>query len=724
VTAANLARLLSPRTVAVVGASEQLGMSNNAVRPMLEAGVDVRMVNPRRDEVYGLPAFPSLTAVGEPVDAVLALVNAERSVGVVEEAAQLGCGGVVVAAAGFAEGGADGELLQTRLQAAAAATGLAVVGPNCSGFLNARERVNMFTGGRIELRPGPVAVVSQSGFLVRSALAAAQHRQLGVSIAVSSGNEAVCGLSDYVELFADDEGTAVVCLVVEKVRDPDRFFAAVARAHATGTAVIALKLGRTDAARSIMQSHTGAIADQAWVYDLAFREHGVLRARDMDDLLDQAQLFAQLPRERWRPLRRAAMVTSSGGVAALATDLAEGTDVELPALEDLGPWVRERIPGATTLNPLDMTGFVMTDRAVLTDLFRHYADTEDADLLALCWWLGEGDEAWSRLLLEPFAEVAAEVQAPLLVTPLEGSALGSWTPALRDRGLSVASGVESVYRAMSAMTAFVTHDVSAAARLSSPVELARAGPDHVVDTPAGRIVAFAASMRLLEAAGIEVAPYLVVAPEDDPAVDVSALGERLVVKLADVPHRTELGAVAVGVAPGEVPAQVTRMRRLAEAHGVSATVAVQAMVAGHAEAFAGLEIGSELGSFALLGRGGVLVETAGPVAGRLLPLDAPTARALADEVAGPAAVARLRGQRGWPTERLTATLTGLDALWRSVAGWASSVDINPLIVTDDGLVAVDALVVVAAPGPDAVSDNRVDSGLHSDAETLTPQELR
>lgn len=688
---ARLSRLLAPRSVAVVGANESLGMSNNAVRPMLEAGVDVRMVNPRREEVYGLPCAPSLTALGEPVDAVLVLVNAERTVETAREAAALGCGGIVAAAGGFAEGGAQGLALQQQLQEIAADSGLAVVGPNCSGFINAQLPVNMFTGGRISLLPGPVAVVSQSGFLVRSALAAAQRRQLGISIAVSSGNEAVCGLHDYVELLAADPATRVICLVIEAVRQPEAFFAAVARAREAGTAVLALKLGQTDSSRAIMQSHTGAIADEAWVYELAFREHGVLQARDMDDLLDQAQLFAQLPRERWQPMRRASMITSSGGVAALATDLAASTTVSFPPLKELEAWVRARIPGAETLNPLDMTGFVMTDPAVLTELFETYAGASEADLLILCWWLGQGDEAWGKLLLEPFAGVAATSTTPLLVTPLEGTALGDWTPALRERGVSLASGVESVLRAMSAMTAFTEQGPTAAARTSGERPSAGVAPEGLVSTDAGAMVPFAAAMRLLEDAGIAVAPYEVIAAGTDGLS--RDLGDRLVVKLADVPHRTELGAVALGITPADVPSQVRRMRALAGEHGVDPTVVVQAMVAGHGEAFAGISLGSDLGSFALFGRGGVLVETSGGVSGRLLPLDEAAARSLVEQVAGAEVLAGFRGQRAWPTEALVQALLGLSQLWRTVGSWASSVDLNPLVVTDTGVLAVDALIL-------------------------------
>src|SRR5581483_4868462 len=142
-----------------------------------------------------------------------------------------------VAAGGFAEQGAPGAALQARL-VAAAGPDLAVIGPNCSGFLNARTGANLFTGGRISLRPGPVAVVSQSGFLLRSCLAAGQQRHLGFGVAVSSGNEAVCGLPDYIDMLAGDPATAVICLVIEKVRDGSTFLAAIERARTAGKAIL------------------------------------------------------------------------------------------------------------------------------------------------------------------------------------------------------------------------------------------------------------------------------------------------------------------------------------------------------------------------------------------------------------------------------------------------------------------------------------------------------
>ena len=201
-------------------------MSNNAVLPMLDAGIDVALVNPNRDQVYDRPTAPSLSAFVAP-DRRGAVTRERRALDRRRRGSRVDreVGVSSVAAGGFAEMGDEGRALQARLVEAAGP--MAIVGPNCSGFMNVRERVNLFTGGRIALHPGPVSVVSQSGFLLRSTLAAGQQRQLGFGIAVSSGNEAVTGLHDYVELLADDPETRVICLVIEKIRDAERFLAAV-----------------------------------------------------------------------------------------------------------------------------------------------------------------------------------------------------------------------------------------------------------------------------------------------------------------------------------------------------------------------------------------------------------------------------------------------------------------------------------------------------------------
>src|SRR5579859_498698 len=204
---AHLLRLLSPRSVAVVGASERRSMSNVALGHLVDADVELHLVHPTATEAYGRPAVPSLTAIGRPVDAVLALVAAPLAVDVVAEAGRLGCGGVVVVASGFAEAGPDGVALQDRLRAAATEPGIAVLGPNCTGFANVSRGVALFTGTPVPLEAGGLSIVSQSGYLTRAAMVAARERNLGVRLAISCGNEAVTGLAGLIDHLVDDPET-------------------------------------------------------------------------------------------------------------------------------------------------------------------------------------------------------------------------------------------------------------------------------------------------------------------------------------------------------------------------------------------------------------------------------------------------------------------------------------------------------------------------------------
>ncbi len=460
---------------------------------------------------------------------------------------------------------------------------------------------------------------------------------------------------------------------------------------ASGKGVIALKLGRSEQSRHIMRSHTGAIADESWVYDLVLRQAGVVTAEDVDDLLDRAQLLSQLPPARWRPIRGVAVMASSGGVAGVAADLSIQEDVGLPELAPLGPWVRQRIPGEDgSLNPLDLTGFVMRDRDLLVEMFRGYAEAGGIDALVLCWWAGEGDEGWARTLLDPFAEVAAASDIPLVVTPVEATAIGAWTVKYRGRGLTFCRGLRATFRAIRALSEVAGGPPPDRNEflVAAPAAVSSATPP-LVDSPAGRMVGFGDSMAILSRAGIPVAPYLILPEGVEPDANLEGLGAPLVVKLADVPHRTELGAVRLGVPPADVAAAVKELRLIAAAHSAPGTVVVQRMLDARGEAFIGVQGDSDLGPLVLFGRGGILLELAARVDGRLLPLDPGAARSLVAEVAG--GVGGMRGQSAWPLDQLESAVEGMARTWQATASWLRAADINPLVITDDGVVAVDAL---------------------------------
>ncbi|HEY4375691.1 MAG TPA: acetate--CoA ligase family protein, partial [Acidimicrobiales bacterium] len=458
-------------------------------------------------------------------------------------------------------------------------------------------------------------------------------------------------------------------------------------AREAGKAILALKLGRTTRSLDILRSHTGAIADESWVYDLVLGQLGVQTAADIDELFDMAQLLAQLPTQQWGPIRGVAVVASSGGVAGVAADAADAVGIVLPVVdEELANWVSATIPGDGSHNPLDMTGFVMRDPVLLEELFVRYGTSPTIDALVLCWWAAEGDEGWSRVLLEPLRRAAARASVPIIVSPVEATAIGSWTAEFSE--LAFCRGLTSTYRALGALGA-ATRPVERAPSVP-PVDAAAGRPELV-----GSMLPFGAAMDLLSEAGLTVAPFAILDEDttDDPHLHL--LGDELVVKLADVPHRTEIGAVRVGVAPQDVAGVVRDLRRIAARHDAPGTVAVQALVRGHGEAFLGLQCATDLGPIALFGRGGVLVELAGGTAGRLLPLGHSDAIALIDEVAGPAAWERLRGQTPWAPEPLVEAIEALQRIWEHTRHWLASADINPLVVTPEGVVAVDALLLAA-----------------------------
>jgi len=325
-----LERLLRPRSVAIVGANDRLPQSNNAHGFMAGADVEIFLVNPTRETLYGQRCHPSLAAIGQPVDAVLGLVNAERTVALVAEAIATGAGGVIAHAGGFGETGTAGAALEQQLVAHAVAGSLPVIGPNCSGYVDFNRRIKMSGAPPLPASAGGVALVTQSGSLLVSVATAGHDRRIGFGHVISTGNESVVDLTDCLEFLVDDPATRAICLVVEAIRRPQAFFAAAQRAARANKPIVALKLGRSERARRIASSHTGAIAGDAWVTEMALRQHGIGIARDIAELVDRVALFDQLPPARWSPVRGIAVATPSGGGAGLLCDVFADFDLPLP----------------------------------------------------------------------------------------------------------------------------------------------------------------------------------------------------------------------------------------------------------------------------------------------------------------------------------------------------------------------------------------------------------
>ena len=689
-----LRRFLNPASVAIVGASDN--STQHSIPSLLASGLDVYLVNPRRDTVFGHRAYPDLASIGHPVDAVYSMVNAAASVAVVQEAASLGCGGVVVRAAGFAEMSAEGAAMQAIIADTARAAGIEVLGPNCNGFINVPGRAFVSGVPKLELREGGLGIVSHSGGMLTDVGNAGRARGIGFSALISTGNEAVTDLVDCVEYFIEDPQTKVIGLILESLRDADRFFVAADRALAAGKPIVALKLGRSSRGREVAKSHTGAVTGEPWVYDAVFRQHGVIAARDLTDFMERTSLFEQLPTDRRGAVSRLGVLTISGGAAASASDVAEEEGIELPEIASVADAVTAAVPHLRVFNPVDFTGFVHGKPEVFRSLVDAYVEAPEIDSLLLIWTVDPNSEAFSQSVTGPFAAAAASSAKPMLMTALDSSEIGEWAVDFaRSGGVGLGRGLRATMRGIASMAEFDRARSSVRDDATAVAPLAQAAFETVA-TRDGRMLGFASAMDLLGRLGIPTSPYLIVGSGES-APDAGALprADRYVVKLADVPHRSELGAVKVGVAADGIPAAVDDLREIARFHDVAATVVVQPMESIAGEVIVGFDRSSELGPLVVSGHGGILVELLGSLSARLAPIGAVEAGRMVSEFDQPGLLDGVRGQAPWDRDGLAKVIAAVSAL-ASAAPWVQSLDINPLIWNGEGYRAADALVLVGS----------------------------
>jgi acyl-CoA synthetase (NDP forming) len=686
-----LVRFLRPRSVAIVGASERQARSNNAVEAMRQAGVELHFVNPRRDEVYGERAFATVADLGRPVDAVLSLVNAERAVDAVADARRADAGGVVVIAGGFAESGPDGVDLQRRL--AAAAGPIPVLGPNCNGFIRTDTGARLSGAPLLPFPRGSIGLVTHSGALLGALGLGAAERTIGFSSLISTGNEMALDMADCLEFLVDDEVTAAIGLVVETIRSPERFFAAARRARSAGKPIVALKLGRSPRGQEITTSHTGAMAGQPWVYDAVFRQHGIASATDLVDLLDRLWLFDQLPREQWCSVDGLAILSLSGGWCALASDVAAQEDLPLPALTDLLEAINGVVPERTTANPLDMTGFAMGKAAVVEDLLDIYAASPEVDALLLQWFVDASAEQPGRAMIDAAVAAAGRTAKPVLIGSIEDGHPGEWARALPAHGVAVGRGLRSTVRGLATMRDFIGHhpDAGREAPVTRPLPFPAA---EVINSSAGPMLSFVSAMELLQAHGISVAPFAILEAGADPAPALAAFAPPLVVKLADVPHRTELGAVRARLDRQAAASAITDLCAIAARDGLPERIVVQPQVAFSGEAFVGADRSSGLGPLVMCGVGGILVEFLGAVGAALAPIDETEADRLLDALVPTGVFDGVRGAAPWGRRQLAQLLVRVGQLVAGSEPWLVSLDINPLAVTDAGFHALDCLCLV------------------------------
>jgi len=707
----DLRPLLSPDSVAVIGASaDQETLRGRLTRALVEHGYDGRVypVTRSQSEVFGLQAYPSVAGIPEAADLAVILVPAAHVVGTLAQCGERGIRAAVVISSGFGEESNDAARVRDgELQAVAERFGMLVCGPNSEGIVNPlRPLVATFSPvfhdpqrsfPPVLGKARPIAVSCQSGALTFSFLSRGRDRQLRFTHQVSAGNQTVLEAHDYVDWWLDEGGADIFLLYLEGIRRADRFRAVADKAAEAGKPLIVAKVGRSDAGRRAAASHTGALAHAGVIDDAIFRHHGIIRGEDLDHMVDVATAFAFC-----RPPRgnRVAVITGSGGSAVWMADILSAHGLELPVLEeDIQERVLALLPSyASAKNPVDGTAQAIHEvgYARLVEIVR---ESRRIDVILLIGSLANDATAAKRA--EELAAITEETEQPILLSTYTTASPGSMA-AFAKAGIPCYTSMPSCARAIRALVDYASFQQRRSRRQAAdetPPGM-RDAVGRALDA-AGPVLTEAEAKELFAQHGIARPSEALVKSADEAVMAAAGIGGAVALKVQspDITHKTEAGAVALGVT-GDAAVREAYQRVIASAasahpgalvHGVL----VQAMAPPGREIILGITRDATFGPMLMVGLGGIHVEVLRDVVFAPIPLGRDDALSLLGDLKGAAMLDGVRGMPPADQEALAELMAALSRFAADHADLIEEIDLNPVIVhpQGQGLTVVDALIV-------------------------------
>jgi acyl-CoA synthetase (NDP forming) len=696
--------LLRPRAVAVVGASGTPGrLTARPVEFLRRHGFAgaIHPVNPGRDQVAGLRAWPSVAAIPGPVDHAYVLLDTEAALAAVADCAAAGVRVVSVLADGFAEQGPEGIARQNRLAAMAHEAGILLVGPNSTGVVAPAGgfccTTNAAFGGG-PLRPGRIAVLSQSGSMIGALLSRGEARGRGYSALISSGNEAAAGIGRLGEVLLHDPATEGFALFLESLRAPDELAAFAGHAARLGRPVVAFRVSRSPEGQALAVSHTGAIVGSDRVATAFLRSIGVAQAEHLDTLIDAPEALSAPSLRgglRGRP-GQVCVVTTTGGGGAVVVDGLSRAGI---AIGDGGREARAALAAAgirTGSGKLVDVTLAGTNYDTMRRVVETLAQVPGNGLVIVA--AGSSARFNPELSVRPVIDAVAALPpdaAPVVALPLPDAPES--LRMLAAGGVAAFGSVESCVETVRFVMDRATPAPPAAPPTALPAPLRQAldrAPEGVLDE--------AGSAAILAGLGLVGPAQLLLGP-DAPPPDPLPLRPPLVAKLVspDLPHKTEAGGVRLGLADrAALVAGIAAMRRDALAHAPGARltgVLVQEQVSGVAEMLLGLTRDPVAGTFVTLGLGGTLTELLGDVALRPAPVSVAEAARMLDELRGRAL---LDGFRGRPVaDRAALAQAVADFSRLALHPRVLEAEANPVLVLPQGagVCLIDALLRLGPP---------------------------
>ncbi len=702
----------NPKSVAVVGASNRAGSVGRALLENLLYGFTggserssgfpgkVFAVNPKGGEVLGEKAFESLAAIGETIDLVCVAIPPKYITALMSEAADAGVKGVIVISAGFAEMGDEGKALQAQMVEAAKARGMRVVGPNCLGVMRPSAGLNASFGAKAPA-PGSIGLLSQSGALVTGVISYSEQEKFGLSAAVSLGAKADVEDEDVISWLADDDKTKALAIYLESFQEPRHFFQVASQVSAKKP-IVAIKGGATAAGAKAASSHTGSLAGSMAAYRASFSQAGVLQASTIGDFLAWSRALACQPAAEGP---RLAIVTNAGGPGVLAADASALHGIELATLSDQTmAALNEVLPAVWSHNnPVDVIGDATPER--YTKALEVLGKAPEIDGVVVIMTV--------QAMTDPAAVAEAIAKAhenPAWTKPmtasfigLEGTDVGHY---LDERGVPEFNFPE---RAVSAMGALMKRgawlrrrDAPEPTHLElPPVDLDRAGKLVADAVDAGqKNLDLSRARDVLACAGIKYNGSGTAKDDDEAVLIAEKIAFPVVVKVVspDVLHKSDVGGVVLDVvdadgvraACGEIRRKIAERQPGARIDGFT----VEQQVKG-TEIIVGMSRDPDFGPLLMVGMGGIFVEVYKDVSFRLVPLSRRDAHDVIGEIEAQPLLDGARERPKLDRDELAEVLLRVSNLVEAVPA-IEELDLNPLVITERGLVAIDARVIAKA----------------------------
>lgn len=693
----DLSRLIRPRSIVIVGASDrQNSIGERTLANLLDHSDfdgDIYLVNPSKSEIRGRRSWPSVAALPTTPDLAVIVVPAAGVLAVAEECAARGVLFAIVLTSGFGEVGEEGERVQMRLKEIADAGGMRLYGPNCPGLTNVNHRLGLTFSPSFphDLVKGPIGLATQGGGLGRNVMQA-MERGIGIGLWASTGNEVDLQVADFIHYMADAPDIKVIVTLLEGIKDGARFVSAIQRAAENGKPVIALKVGKSEYGQRAAQSHTASLTGSAEVNSAVFRQFGVIEVDDIDELVDTAWLFA---RAQPGVADGLAIYTSSGGTAALTADAVGLSNLKLATF---APQTREVLRNllpdyAAIDNPVDTTAAVLSDPALIEKTLSAVANDPNLGCVIVPIALDYGD---TTIQMARTIIAAQRVCSTPIVPIWMSDRMGEGYRMLVENGFapprSVGKAMKAIRRwveyghwkrahpTMSAITLTTIRGVASTTRALSETE----------------------SKQKLSAAGLQLLPNGLARTVDEARSLADCMGYPVVAKIVSplIVHKSDIGGVKIGI---QNAAQMTEawqsiMTAVATARPeatIDGLLIEKMAPQGGIELMVGVTRDPVFGHVMTFGLGGIYVEILRDVTRRMLPLDANNAAAMVREMR---CFPLLEGARGRPAcdiPALQSLLLRVSDFVVANAEVMEEMDLNPVWLgpAGEGAIPLDAVIV-------------------------------